>query len=234
MVRHGQAAYMEADYDKLSEMGERQARKLGEYWVRHGLRFDRVWCGPAKRHRRTMEIAGEVVRDAGLPWPEAEIVTELDEFDAFTVMKRMVPVLVEQDETIRTLHTEFYAKQHSPEAGRILQKLFEEVARHWCVERVTISGVESYSQFCTRVAQAVDRIRTSASQSSQTLAFTSAGPIAATLANALELEPLKAIEFVWMSRNASYSQFLFSGDRFTMHAFNAIPHIDDLQMLTYR
>lgn len=234
MVRHGQAAYMEMDYDKLSRLGEQQSRKLGEFWVRHQLRFDRVVHGPAKRHIRTMEIAGSVVKDAGLPWPEPEPVPALDEFDAFTVMKRMLPVVIEQDENVRRLNAEFRANEQSPEAGRLLQKLFEEVARHWSSGQFDIAGVESYAQFRARVDAAITSIRESTPPSSQVLVFTSAGPIAATLANVLELAPLKAIEFVWMSRNSSYSQFLFSGDRFTLHSFNAIPHLDDLSLLTYR
>jgi broad specificity phosphatase PhoE len=225
---------MEADYDKLSHLGEQQARKLGEYWVRHRLHFNRVVHGPAKRHIRTMEIAGDVVRSARLPWPDPESVPALDEFDAFSVMKRMVPVLVERDEAVRSLNAEFQGNRHSEEAGRILQKLFEEVARHWSRGEFEVPDVESYAQFRERVAKAVDDIRAGTGRSSQIVAFTSAGPIAATVAHSLDLPPLKAIEFVWMSRNSSYAQFLFSGDRFTMHSFNAIPHLDDLALLTYR
>lgn len=234
LVRHGQAAYMEADYDKLSHLGEQQARKLGEYWVRHRITFHRVFCGPAKRHRRTMEIAGEVVQQARLAWPEPEIVPELDEFDAFTVMKRLTPVLVEHDPVVAQLNTQFLANRHSEEAGRILQKLFEEVARYWAGGEFHVPDVESYGQFYARIGQALDFIRCTAGSSTQTAAFTSAGPIAATVAHSLDLPPKKAIEFVWMSRNASYAQFLFSGERFTMHSFNSIPHLDDLNLLTYR
>jgi hypothetical protein len=39
---------------------------------------------------------------------------------------------------------------------------------------------------------------------------------------------------MWMSRNCSYSEFLFSGERFTLSAFNAFPHLDDPALLTYR
>ncbi|MGH9676067.1 MAG: phosphoglycerate mutase family protein, partial [Candidatus Acidiferrum sp.] len=42
LVRHGQASFLQQDYDKLSELGEKQSRLLGEYWVRHKTRFDRV------------------------------------------------------------------------------------------------------------------------------------------------------------------------------------------------
>ena len=43
--------------------------------------------------------------------------------------------------------------------------------------------------------------------------------------------PLAAIEFVWLARNCSFAEFLFSGDRFSMHSFNSIPHLDDRRLL---
>jgi broad specificity phosphatase PhoE len=234
LVRHGQASYMSMDYDKLSPLGEQQAEKLGSYWARHGIVFQRAFCGPAQRHRRTMEIAAGRVRDAGLSFPEAEISTSLDEFDAYTVMKKVVPLMVAEDEQIRNLHESFEANRHSPEAGRILQKLFEEVARRWAAGGYDTPEVESWQQFRGRIARTIDEIRTAAEPSSSLVAFTSGGPIAASVGHCLELPDKKAIEFVWLSRNCSYSQFLFSGDRFSLHAFNAIPHLDELSFLTYR
>jgi broad specificity phosphatase PhoE len=222
------------DYDKLSPLGEQQSAKLGLYWAKHGIGFQKVFCGPAQRHRRTMEIAAEHVRAAGLPWPEAVIVPALDEFDAYTVMKKVVPVMVEKDEQVRRLNEAFLGNQHSPEAGRILQKLFEEVARRWSTGDYDMPEVESWQQFRSRISQAIDEIRRSAESSSSTVVFTSGGPVAATVAHCLELPDSKAIEFVWLSRNCSYAQFLFSGTRFSMHAFNAIPHFDELSFLTYR
>src|SRR6188472_3091080 len=94
LVRHGQASYMAEDYDRLSPLGEEQARKLGEFWVRHRIQFDLCFHGPAKRHRQTLEIASDYVRQAGLSWPDSEMVRELDEFDAFRMMQMLTPKLV--------------------------------------------------------------------------------------------------------------------------------------------
>ena len=51
---------------------------------------------------------------------------------------------------------------------------------------------------------------------------------------ALNLSPQDTLRVAWMSRNCSYSEFLFSGDRFTLSTFNAFPHLDDAALLTYR
>ncbi|HEX5612745.1 MAG TPA: phosphoglycerate mutase family protein, partial [Burkholderiales bacterium] len=42
LVRHAQASFGTEDYDRLSELGRRQARWLGEYFAERGMRFDRV------------------------------------------------------------------------------------------------------------------------------------------------------------------------------------------------
>ena len=51
---------------------------------------------------------------------------------------------------------------------------------------------------------------------------------------ALDLSARNALKTAWMVRNCSYSEFLFSGDRFTLSCFNASPHLDDASLLTYR
>jgi broad specificity phosphatase PhoE len=234
LVRHAQASYMAEDYDRLSPLGEEQARKLGLFWARHELVFQQVFHGPAKRHIRTMEIAAQEVMRAGLPWPEPLAMPEMDEFDAYQVMKSFVPVLLERNEGVRQLNADFRANQDSPEAGRLLQKLFEEVARHWCLGEFDVPDVESWAQFRVRITEAINRIRALTPKSTGTVVFTSGGPIAAALAEALYLTPAKAIEFVWLSRNCSWSEFLVSGDRFSVSAFNAFPHLDDRSLLTYR
>lgn len=225
---------MQEDYDRLSPLGEQQSRKLGEYWARHGVTADRVFHGPARRHSGTMDIAVSAVRKAGMEWPDAEVIPHFDEFDAYAVMQNVVPQMVQQDPVIRDLNQQFRANQHSPEAGRILQKLFEEVCRRWCTGIFDTPNVETWSEFRQRIGSAIDNLRQSAARSSHTVVFTSGGPIAASVAYALDLPHEKAIEFVWLSRNCSYAQFLFTGDRFSMHAFNAIPHLDDLSLFTYR
>ena len=54
LVRHAQASFLGEKYDKLSTLGEGQARLLGEYWARRNIVFDRAcvrsMCPPAGNH----------------------------------------------------------------------------------------------------------------------------------------------------------------------------------------
>ena len=68
LVRHGQASFFTDDYDKLSEMGHRQARVLGEYWICHGEHWDEVYHGSLRRQRESAESCGAAFTDAGLPF----------------------------------------------------------------------------------------------------------------------------------------------------------------------
>src|SRR4051812_36197963 len=104
LVRHGQASFLERNYDKLSSKGEAQSRMLGEYWAGLKLRFDRVYSGPRVRQRETARLAAEACKAAGLDWPEPVVLRQFDEFQAETVMERCLPELVETDAGIRSMH----------------------------------------------------------------------------------------------------------------------------------
>jgi hypothetical protein len=64
--------------------------------------------------------------------------------------------------------------------------------------------------------------------------FTSGGPIAVGTQRALHLSSESTLQMTWMSRNASWSEFLYSAERFTLSSFNIHEHIVDLAMRTYR
>ncbi|MGK0529545.1 MAG: broad specificity phosphatase PhoE, partial [Alteromonadales bacterium] len=45
LVRHGQASFGKANYDKLSELGGQQAIWLGDYFKHRNVEFDAVFSG---------------------------------------------------------------------------------------------------------------------------------------------------------------------------------------------
>jgi hypothetical protein len=51
---------------------------------------------------------------------------------------------------------------------------------------------------------------------------------------ALDLDTGATLRTAWMVANGAFSQFLFSPGRFTLHSYNAYPHIPDSSFLTYR
>src|SRR5271157_5963143 len=107
LIRHGQASFLQENYDKLSELGERQSRLLGEYWVRHQTRFDRSCSGPCVRQKDTAKIVRDAYQQAGLDFPEPSILPEFDEYSGEAVMHHALPGLLQRDLEIRDLHRAF-------------------------------------------------------------------------------------------------------------------------------
>ena len=235
VVRHGQASFLAENYDKLSPLGERQARLLGEHWLGTGVGFDRVHYGPAERQIRTGEIIGDLYRQAGRGWPEPEPDPDLDEFPAEAVVKRFLPGLMAKHAPLAAAVAEFQATSETGPKQRQFDRILREVSQRWMAGEVPAApDVPSWQDFCHRVETAVGRIRASAPKSSRLAVFTSGGPTAATARVALGLSYAATLELTWSPRNASVSEFLFTQDRFSLSTFNATPHLTEPSLLTYR
>ena len=234
LVRHGQASFMASNYDKLSPLGEQQGRILGEYWLRTGAVFDQVYYGPACRHRGTGDQVAEVYRRAGKPWPDAVTLPELDEYPGIEVMRTFLPGLMETHEDIRALDAEFRQAGEQGVAFRLYDKLFQRVTRMWVDEELDSPDVEPWKSFCARIDRGIAHIRENSGKNSHIAVFTSGGVIASTVRIALDLAPQRTLELSWTSRNASYTEFLFSSERFSLGSFNNHPHLEEEELLTYR
>jgi len=234
LVRHGQASFLQDDYDRLSTLGEEQARILGEYWVRAGATFDQVYYGPARRHHRTGEIVAAVYRQAGVAWPEPVTLPELDEYSGIAVVRTFLPGLMETHEDIRALEAEFRQAGEKDVAFRLFDKLFARITRMWVNEELDSPELEPWRDFTARVDRGIAKIREAAGKNARIGVFTSGGVIAATVRAALDLSPIRTLELSWTSRNASYTEILFSPERFSLSSFNNHPHLEDQTLLTYR
>jgi broad specificity phosphatase PhoE len=234
LVRHGQASFLQQNYDKLSERGESQSRILGEYWLRTGAVFDQIYYGPACRHLRTGEIVAEVYRRLGAAWPHPVTLPELDEYPGIEVVRTFLPGLMETHEDIRALEAEFRKAGEQDVAFRLFDKLFARITRMWVSEELDSPDVEPWKDFCARVDRGIATVRDAAPKNARIAVFTSGGVIAATVRQALDLSPQKTLELSWTSRNASYTELLFSPGRFSLSSFNNHPHLENEDLLTYR
>jgi broad specificity phosphatase PhoE len=234
LVRHGQASFFDQDYDKLSSTGEVQSRLLGQYWARHNMSFNRVFSGPRARQRDTASIVTEAYRHAGLAFPETLVLPEFDEYRGDAVLEQGLPRLLESDTRIREFHQVFQQSADVAERLKNFQRLFEVVIGKWVEGEISLSDVESWPGFCARVNRGLSGIVSAGTRGEQVAVFCSGGPVGVAMQRALNLSPRDTLRVVWMSRNSSYSEFLFSRDRFTLSAFNAHPHLGDASLLTYR
>ncbi|HEX9111008.1 MAG TPA: histidine phosphatase family protein [Terriglobales bacterium] len=233
-VRHGQASLLERDYDKLCANGEAQARLLGEYWSRRGVVFGSVYSGPRVRQLETARIVAEAYRRAGLDFPETVVMSEFDEYQAEAVLRECLPQLLPVNTEINELHRAYGNSTEFGDRRKTFQQLFEAVIAKWVAGEVTADGVESWQDFCLRVERGLAQVVRDTPPAASSVVFTSAGPIGAAMRRALHLSSEDTLQLTWRSRNASFSGFLSSGERFTLSTFNAHPHLDGDGLLTYR
>jgi broad specificity phosphatase PhoE len=237
LVRHGQASFLEQDYDKLCANGETQAQLLGDYWSRRGVVLGSVYSGPRVRQRETARIVSETYRSAGVDFPETVVMSEFDEYQAEAVLRECLPQLLRVNAEINELHRAYKGSGESAQSGarrKTFQKLFEAVISKWVAGEVSAAGVEPWNEFCLRVERGLVQVVRYTPPAASAVIFTSAGAIGAATRRALHLSAADTLQLTWMSRNASFSEFLASGERFTLSSFNAHPHLDGDGLLTYR
>ncbi|MGA9308729.1 MAG: histidine phosphatase family protein [Candidatus Sulfotelmatobacter sp.] len=234
LVRHAQASFLEPNYDKLCAVGEEQARLLGEYWARRGVHFGRAWSGPRIRQVQTARIVEEAYRRLGREFPEVAVMSEFDEYPAEAVLKLGLPQVLERSEEVGHLHRAFECANDIDERKRTFQQIFEAVIAMWVSGELVIDSAESWQDFCARVERGIANIANSAAPAGDSVVFTSGGPIGVAMRRALHLSHADTLQLTWRSRNASFSEFLSSGGRFTLSTFNAHPHLEDARLLTYR
>ena len=234
LVRHGQASFLERNYDKLSALGEEQSRILGKHWAGLDVRFDQVYSGPRVRQRETARIVGSAYQAAGLAWPEAAVLETFDEFQAELVIERSLPELIAIDAGIREMHEAFKKASTRPEQFRTFQRVFEVVIGRWADGKLPLEGIEPWPDFVSRVQSGLGQLAANGSRGRQVVIFSSGGPVGVAMQRALDLSTEATLKAAWMVRNCSYSEFLFSGGRFTLSSYNATPHFTSPELLTHR
>jgi broad specificity phosphatase PhoE len=181
------------------------------------------------------------------------VMNEFDEYQAEAVLRECLPQLLQVNAEIRELRHAYetsleasasgnprnskpdeQAAQRADQRRKTFQKLFEAVIGKWVAGEVTANGMESWPEFSLRVERGLSQVVRDTPPTARALIFTSAGAIGAAIGRALHLSAADMLQVTWMSRNASISEFLASGDRFTLSTFNSHPHLDGDGLLTYR
>lgn len=234
LVRHAQASFMAENYDKLSPLGEAQAALLGDYWASHKIIFDRACIGPRLRHKETAQFVSAAYAKAAINFPELQMLPEFDEYRAEDVVRLSLPALLETDESIRALHAAFQSAPDPHAQRSTFQNLFAAIIGTWVRGEIHPANVEPWPDFCSRVNSGLTTFLAPGARGERVAIFSSGGPIAVAMQRALNLSSDKTLEVSWMSRNCSWSEFLYSAARFTLSSFNVHAHLDDPAMLTHR
>jgi broad specificity phosphatase PhoE len=232
LIRHGQAAAFSDDSDRLTDLGVRQARVLGECFAAEKLAFDVVVKGSLRRHAQTEAEVAKVYGAAGLPWPAAHERPEWNEYDAGAIMSVLGDALQQKDPKFAQLVAEFQAAFEGPERNRFFQRMFESLMARWVSGDLLAEGVESFAIFHERVIVGLSQVL---KEGGSTVAvFTSGGPIGTCVQHALKAPGETAVELNWRVRNASITEFVFGRGRLSLDSFNSVAHFVDPKLVSFR
>jgi broad specificity phosphatase PhoE len=210
LVRHGQASFGAADYDQLSELGQRQAERLGAHWAARGLGIDAVLMGSLKRHAQTW--AG-IARGAG--WVHAPLVWPgLNEYDAEAVIRAVMPA-----------GGAALGNPVTPEGQRTHFRLLRDGLRQWMAGTVSPQGMPDYGGFVRGITSALDHLRQH-HVGQRVLIVSSGGPIATAVGHVLGLSPDASIDLNMRIRNSSVTELVFNPKRHALLTYNTLPHLD--------
>jgi broad specificity phosphatase PhoE len=206
IVRHGQASFGSADYDRLSDLGHRQSRRLGEHFRSRGLVFDHVLTGTLRRHRET--LAGIAQGMGGLAqaleWPG------LNEYDSEAV--------------VRAVHPQPLPSPDDPQAVRQHFRVLRQGLAAWMSGSAQPQGMPAFADFAAGVHSALDHVREHGT--GDALIVSSGGPISVAMAQVLKLDAETTIELNLRVRNSAVTEFDFNPKRHRLVAFNAIAHLE--------
>ena len=207
LVRHGQASFGADDYDQLSDLGQRQSVRLGEYFAHQGLRFDGLIAGTLRRHKQTLAGILQGMGQAGehLAWDG------LNEYDSEAV--------------IAAVHPQPLDKATTPEMVRHHFRLLRDGLAQWMAGAASPRGMPSYADWVAGIAGALDHVRAN-HYGQKVLVVTSGGPIATAVGHVLGTSPATTIELNLRIRNSSVTEFAFTPKRHMLVTYNTLPHLD--------
>lgn len=228
LVRHGQASFGAADYDRLSDLGERQSHLLGRWMRRCGIVPDVVASGAMKRQVGTAEIA---FAESGGPQRGTWLCLDgLGEYDHDTVVARFRP-----DYADKAAMNADLARSSDPR--RTFHAMYVQAVARWTSGAHDADYPEPWVAFRARVTGALRELV--ALDARSIWAFTSGGPITAVCQHLLGLPDDGAFALNWPLVNAGITRFRFSSraGAVTLATFNSHPHLDetgDPALVTFR
>lgn len=230
LIRHGQASFGTANYDRLSPIGCRQAEVLGGCFRDCGIHFDAAYSGELERQIKTAEIVLE--RQPGKL--RCEIDARFNEVDTGSIFDCLVPKLSETSPQLAAL---FKSGERS---SKDFQKALKIVFQHWVTTRSEYPQMQSWTDYSANAHRALADVM-SREGSGKTLAvFTSGGTIATLVAHVLGLGAEQVYQFYEPVVNCSVTRFMYSGKKVSLSCFNDQQFIrllgaqSDEALLTYR
>jgi broad specificity phosphatase PhoE len=230
LIRHGQASFGADDYDKLSDLGCRQAQVLGQHLRDTGVVFDAVYSGDLLRQRETAQLAvsslpGEVTHT---------IDPRFNEIQNDEQVRYLMPQVVKRNPAIQQLVDRGFS------SSKDYQKVIDAVFNYWVSPECDEPRIQSWSDYSDGARQALLDVMQTQGGGKTVGIFTSGGTMATIVAQVLGLTGADTYKFYEPVFNCAISQLFYSGARVSLSYFNDCSFLRVLgaqqgeQLISYR
>ncbi|MEH6634866.1 MAG: histidine phosphatase family protein [Halioglobus sp.] len=210
LIRHGQASFGAADYDKLSELGCRQAQVTGEYLRDNKIHFDAVYSGSLLRQRATAQLA-----IASQPEAVAHhIDARFNEIQNDEQVKYLVPELIKTNPALQALVAGGLS------SSKDYQKVIDAVFNYWVSPQCNDERIQSWADYSGGARDALREVMQTQGGGKTVGVFTSGGTIATIVAQVLGLSGAQTYQFYEPIFNCSVSQLFYSSSKVSLSYFN--------------
>jgi len=200
-IRHGQASYGSADYDRLSPLGHQQSRWLGAHLAASAGPFDRVVSGTLRRHRETLSgILQTVAHDA--PIEDAR----LNEM-AFFAMERQL---------------NNGRDYRAPTNPKDIEDHFTRVLMAWKNHEIP-DVAESFDAFQARILAALSDY---SEAGKRVMIVSSGGPVGVVINAVLGLDLPAMAEIILSTHNSSVTRLRVLDQGLRLGQYNSVAHLD--------
>ena len=222
LIRHGQASYGKANYDKLSDLGEQQSRWLGDYLAINQIDFSDIWRGDMVRHQETAagilqginQSASDTstLQSSNIAVDDIAVHPGLNEFDFQAVADAFIG-----------LHPDAKPEENAPRSE--FYRLLKKSMLAWSSGKLDGSALpESWQDFQTRVMDTIHAAVNSGRK--RVILSTSGGAIAMAVSQVLGTDAATMVNLNLQIRNTSITQIFANKRGMHLHQFNGIPHLE--------
>lgn len=228
LIRHGQADSLGENYDQLTEIGQLQAKRVGEYFQRMEISFDYAASGSLKRQIQTLQGIYQPLLSSGSNLPEPVIHEKLNEFEG-NMWKQIAIKIGEEDPEYGKLLFRYRELQTAgdPKCRKLFLVLIERILREW------VGGghreIFPFDDYHDKVVSILSCIPKSAES---VVLTTSATPVAILAGYSLRLPKEDYLPLMKVISNTSFNVFGWENGTFSPVTFNSYPHIQNPKELT--
>ncbi len=225
LIRHGQAQFGMEEYDALSPTGIEQAKILGDSFLQRKIIPTQLISGAMKRHQQTMDYCLEIMQ---LSTIEKITNDDWNEFDHRDILTKYEPRYANLDELKKDIFLDKSPKE------KITEVLIGAVKRWTSGQHHDYN--ESWTTFCERVKNGLQKIENETSKDDVVFVFSSGGSISVIIQKILDLSVQKTFELQLNIANCSITKLKTSSRGTQLLSFSDFAHFEGEKKnwLTYK